>query len=142
MFLANFFLRRNMSHHAAPYFGEGFRVVSDESLAEGSLHNALSERVHHHLFVFEVQPYHLSSKVVEELLQRLSLILPYIKEIIRDGRGSPICDVLFPEQLCKLWERRYMAIEEADEPVHCYSRQSGHEQLLSRGSRWDRPMIR
>ena len=68
---------------------------------------------------------------MEKLLQRLSLILSYVKEIIRDRRGILIRDVLCPEQLCKLWERRYMAIRKADEPVHRRSRQGAHEQLSS-----------
>ena len=120
-----------MSHHTAPYLGEGLRVVSDECLAEGAGYDALPERVHHHPFVLEVQPHYLCSKAVEELLRCLSLILSYVKEIIRDGRGSLIRDVLCSEQLCELRKRRYMAIREADEPVHCCSRQGAHEQLAS-----------
>ena len=69
--------------------------------------------------------------MVEEFLQRLSLILSYVKEIIRDRWGSPIRDVLCPEQFCKLWELRHMAIKEADEPVNRCSHQGAHEQLAS-----------
>ena len=129
--LVNFPFCCNMSHHATPYLFEGLRVVSNKWFTEGAWHNALPERVHHHPFVFEVQPHYLCPKAVEELLQRLSLILSYVKEIIRDRWGSPIRDVLRPEQLCKLWERRHMAIREADEPVHRCSYQGAHEQLAS-----------
>ena len=94
-----------------------------------SRHDALPKRVHHHLFFCEVQPHHLCSKIVEELLQRLSLILFYIKKVIGYWRGGLIRDVLCPEQLCELRERCYVAIREADEPVHGRSYQSAHEQL-------------
>ena len=45
----------------------------------------------------KVQPHHLCSKAVEEFLQRVSLILSYVKEIIRDRWGSLIRNVLCPE---------------------------------------------
>ena len=70
------------------YLGEGLGVVPDEWLAERSQHDALPKRVHHHIFFCEVQPHHLHSKTVEELLQRYSLILFYIKEVVRDWRGA------------------------------------------------------
>ena len=53
--------------------------------------------------------------------------LPYVKKIVRNGRGSPIRDVLFSEQHSELWERRHVAIREADD--HRCSHQSAHEQL-------------
>ena len=34
-------------------------------------------------------------------------------------------------KLGELWERHYVAIREADEPIHRYSHQSGHEQFAS-----------
>jgi len=43
--------------------------------------------------------------------------------------SPPIRDVLLSEQLRQLRERRYMAIREADEPIHHRSHQSAHEQL-------------
>ena len=76
-------------------------------------------------------PHHLCSKTVKELLQGLPLILSYVKEIIRDGWGCLIRDVLCSEQLGELWERRHVAIREVDEPIHRCSHQSAHEQFAS-----------
>ena len=87
--------------------------------------------MYYHLFVLDVQSHHLCPKTVKELLQGLSLILPYVKKIVRNGRGSPIRDVLFSEQLNELWERRHVAFKETDEPIHRCSHQSAHEQLAS-----------
>jgi len=87
--------------------------------------------MHHHRFILSVQPHHLCPKTVEELLQGLSLILPYVKKIVKDGRGSPIRDVMFSKQLSELWERRHVATREADEPIHRGSHQCAHEQLAS-----------
>ena len=51
--------------------------------------------------------------MVEEFFQGLSLILSYVKKIVRDRWESPVRDVLLPKQLGQLRERRYMAIREA-----------------------------
>jgi len=44
------------------------------------------------------------AKEIEEFFQGLSLILSYVKEIVRDRWGSRIRDVLLPEQLGQLHE--------------------------------------
>ena len=113
----------------APYLSESLRAVSDKRFTEGPWHNALSERMHHHRFVLGVQLHHLCSETVKELIQGLPLILSYVKEIIREGWGRPIRDVLCSEQLGELWERRHVTIREADEPIHRCSHQSAHERL-------------
>ena len=56
-------------------------------------------------------------KTIEELFQGLSMILSYIKKIVRDWQGSPIDDVLIPEQRRKLRKRRYMFVREDDKLV-------------------------
>jgi len=68
-------------------------------------------------------------KTIEELFQGLSMILSYIKKIVRNERGSPICNVLLSEQLRKLRERRHVAIREVDEQIHRCAHQRAHEQL-------------
>ena len=79
--------------------------------------NSLPESVHHHILVLGEQPYLLCPKSVEEVLQGLSLVLPYVEKIITDWRGSPIGFVLLPEQCRKLHKRRYMPVRETDEPI-------------------------
>ena len=57
----------------------------------------------------------MSSSLV--VLQRPSLVLPYVEKIVRDWRRSPIGYVLLPKQHRKLRKRRHMRVREADEPV-------------------------
>jgi len=53
--------------------------------------------VYRHIFIFGVQLHHQCPEPVQEILQRLSLVLLYVKEIVRDRRGSLVDDELFPE---------------------------------------------
>jgi len=120
-----------MGNRSTPDLAESFGAVSDERFTEGSRHDALPERVYHHGLVLGVQLYHLCPKTIEELLQGFSLILSYVEKIVRNGWGSPICNVLLSEQLKKLHKRRHVAIKEADEPIHRCAYQHAHEQLAS-----------
>jgi len=47
----------------------------------------LYEGMYRHIFIFGVQLYHKCPKPIQEILQRLSLVLLYVKEIVRDRRG-------------------------------------------------------
>jgi len=44
-----------------------------------------------------MQLHHQCPELVQEILQRLSLILLYVIEIVRDKRGSLVDDELFPK---------------------------------------------
>ncbi len=85
--------------------------------------------MNHYRFILSVKPHHLRPKTVNKLLQRLTLVMSYIEEIVRFGWGSAIRDVLLPEQFRQLCERRHVAIRDADEPIHCRPYQRAHEQL-------------
>ena len=50
---------------------------------------------------------------------------------LRDTPTLNKLKILCSEQLSKLWERRHVAIREADEPIHRCSHQGVHEQLAS-----------
>ena len=114
--LVDFAFRDNMSHCSTPDLAS-LGAAPNERLVEGSRHDPLPERVHHHGLILGVQLHHLCSKTIKELLQGLSLILSYVEKIVRDRWGSLIGYVLLPEQRRKLRERRHVPIREADEPI-------------------------
>ena len=57
-----------MSHRSMPDLVESLGAAPDERLTEGSRHDPLPERVHHHVFILGVEPHHLCPKMIQELL--------------------------------------------------------------------------
>ena len=104
----------DVRHHTTPDFSKSLGVTSDERFVEWSRENSLPERIDYHRLISGVDPHHLFPKAINELFQRLPLILPHVEKIIRNGWGSTVCNVLFPEKLRKLCKRSHVAIWETD----------------------------
>ena len=68
-----------------------------QRITERSWQHPSSEGVYRHIFIFGVQLHHQCLEPVQEVLQRLSLVLLYVENIVKDRRGSLVDDVLLSE---------------------------------------------
>ena len=127
--LGDLALGGDVSHSTSPDFGERGGVAPDERLTKRPRQHALFEGVHEHLFVLSWQTDYSSSESVQEILQGLPLVLPYIKQVVRHQRWRLVHYVLLNKHLGKLLERGNVASGYTDEPVQRRSAQSAHEHL-------------
>ena len=119
----------DVHHRTTPNFSKGLGAVSDEGFTERARTNPFPKRMNHHCLILGGDLHHLRLETIHELLQRLPLILPYDKEVVRIGWGSAVRDILLPLQLRQLCKRSHVAVWEIDESVHRRPYQRAHEQL-------------
>ena len=124
--LCDLALSSDVSHNTSPDFGERGGVVPDERLTKGPRQYTLFEGVHEHFLVLSWQSDYPSPESVQEILQGLPLVLPYIKQVIRHQRWRLVHYVLLDKHLGKLLERGNVASGYTDEPVQRRSAQSAH----------------
>ena len=118
-----------MSHNTSPDFSKRGGVGPDQRLAERSRQHALFEGVHKHLLILARQADYLCSKSIQIVLEGLSLMLPYIEQVIRHHRWRLVHNVLVDKKLRELLETSYVASRQADEPFQRCSMERAHNIL-------------
>ena len=86
--LRDLFLCDDVGYDYVANLVEHLLATPYQGIVERSWQHPLSEGVYRHIFIFGVQLHHQCPKPIQEVFQRLSLILFYVEKIVRDRRGA------------------------------------------------------
>ena len=110
MFYRHFFLDVNVGNNSSPDLAKRLCPIPYQRIVERPWQNPPSKGVEHQSLVLSVKLYHQRSKLVQEILRGLLLILLHPKEVERNRGWSSVNYELFLEQCRKLIKWGYVAI--------------------------------